>query len=42
VHIETINRVVTSMVSVGNFPMPLHVKFNKFIEIKLFMCVMKA
>ena len=38
----TMNRVVTSTVFVGNFPMLLHVKFNRFIEIKLSMCVMKA
>jgi len=38
----TMNRVVTSMVFMGNFPMSLHAKFNKFVEIELSMCVMKA
>jgi hypothetical protein len=42
VHSETMNRVVISMVFMGNFPMSLHVKFDKFVEIKLSMCVMKA
>jgi len=42
VHSGTMNRVVTSMVFVGNFPILLRVKFNKFVEIKLSMCVMKA
>jgi hypothetical protein len=41
-HSGTMNRFVTSTVFMGNFPMSLHVKFNKFVEIKLSMCVMKA
>jgi len=35
----TRNRVVTNMVFMGNFPMSFQVKFNKFVEIKLSMCV---
>ena len=41
-HSGTMNGAVTSMVFVGNFPMSLHVKFNKYVEINLSMCVMKA
>jgi hypothetical protein len=39
VHSGTMNRVVTNMVFMRNFPMSFYVKFNKFVEIKLSMCV---